>query len=43
MTTTGRTLEMLATMHVEMLLPSLTLYEAISKCTAMSVLGGNVE
>ena len=43
MTTTGMSLEMFAKMHIEMLLPSLTVYNAISKYTAMSALGGKVQ
>ena len=43
MTTTGMSLDMFAKMHIEMLLPSLTVYDAISKYTAMSVLGGKVQ
>ena len=43
MTTTGMSLEMFAKMHIEMLLPSLTVYNAISKYMVMSVLGGKVQ
>ena len=45
MTTTGMSLEMFAKMHIEMLFPSLTVYNAFSKYTAMSrsVLGGKVQ